>query len=81
MRKGIYYAKWQNGKMRISELIKFLEKLKKENGDLPVFCVDGSYDWDELPVNEKHTEVRIVEGWEGKKAHLEVGKKYVMIRS
>jgi len=66
--------------MKITELINHLEELKKEHGDIDVFCIEGSYDWDELPVDKKRTEVRVVEDWEKSKAHLGVGGKYVFIQ-
>jgi len=64
--------------MRISELIELLEKRKEDSGDLPVFCVEGIYDWEEKPVGIEETTVELVKKYDPK-PEMEIGDSYLII--
>jgi len=64
--------------MRISKLIEKLIALKEKHGDLPVFCVEGNYDWEVFPVGEEETGV--LTATECSPLHgLNEGCNYIMI--
>ena len=65
--------------MTISELIEKLTNLKKEYGNLSVFCEEGNYDWEVFPVGEEETNVSTATKFSPLHG-LSEGCNYIMIR-